>query len=229
MTAKINYIYRGQFWHFLLMTTSIVAALYFIDKHSIELEGKLFGVSSRAWFIAAILAPIFHQLFVAICWRLELYKKFLSRIFGTTAFLLFKIGFFTLFLSRMIFIIVLAISNAGTMSLKVSISYSIATLLSIPALYLFYSVKKYFGMDRAFGIDHFEPEKYKTQIFVKKGIFKYSSNAMYVYGFLILWVPAFLFSSKLALIAALFNHLYIWVHYYFTELPDIQFIYGDDK
>jgi len=24
----------------------------------------------------------------------------------------------------------------------------------------------------------------------------------------------------------LFNHLYIWVHYYATERPDIDFIYG---
>jgi hypothetical protein len=32
--------------------------------------------------------------------------------------------------------------------------------------------------------------------------------------------------SQAALLAALFNHLYIWVHYYSTELPDIRHIYG---
>jgi len=29
-----------------------------------------------------------------------------------------------------------------------------------------------------------------------------------------------------ALAVALFNHLYIWVHYYATELPDMARIYG---
>ena len=33
--------------------------------------------------------------------------------------------------------------------------------------------------------------------------------------------------SLAALAAAAFNHLYIWVHFYFTELPDIRFIYGE--
>jgi hypothetical protein len=61
---------------------------------------------------------------------------------------------------------------------------------------------------------------------VKEGIFRYSSNAMYVYGFLILWIPGFWWRSQAALLAALFNHAYIWVHYSCTELPDIRLIYG---
>ncbi len=48
---------------------------------------------------------------------------------------------------------------------------------------------------------------------------------MYIYGFLILWIPGILLQSKAAPFIALFNHLYIWVHYYFTELPDIKMIY----
>jgi hypothetical protein len=48
---------------------------------------------------------------------------------------------------------------------------------------------------------------------------------MYTFGFLILWSLALLSLSKAALIVAAFNHLYIWVHFYFTELPDIRHIY----
>ena len=88
-----------------------------------------------------------------------------------------------------------------------------------------YSVLRYFGMDRAYGIDHFDPS-YREKSFVKQGMFKYSDNAMYKFGFLILWSIALIFLSQAALIAAAFNHLYIWVHFYFTELPDIQHIYG---
>jgi hypothetical protein len=28
-------------------------------------------------------------------------------------------------------------------------------------------------------------------------------------------------------LAAAFNHIYIWVHFYFTELPDIRHIYSE--
>ena len=49
---------------------------------------------------------------------------------------------------------------------------------------------------------------------------------MYKFVFLLLWIPGILFQSKAALIAALFQHIYIWIHYYFTELPDMKFIYG---
>jgi len=50
---------------------------------------------------------------------------------------------------------------------------------------------------------------------------------MYIFGFFILWIPGLLLLSKAALLVALFNHIYIWVHYYFTELPDIKVIYGN--
>lgn len=84
-------------------------------------------------------------------------------------------------------------------------------------------------MNRAFGLDHFKPEEVKKEPFVKKGIFKYTSNGMYIYGFLFLWIPGLKLQPKGALLVALFNHLYIWVHYYFTELPDMKLIYQDDK
>ena len=72
-------------------------------------------------------------------------------------------------------------------------------------------------------LDH---ESYRHLPFVREGIFKYTPNAMVTFGFLILWVPGLIFFPKAALLAAWFNHFYIWVHYYTTELPDIRFIYG---
>jgi Phospholipid methyltransferase len=58
--------------------------------------------------------------------------------------------------------------------------------------------------------------------------FRFTSNGMYVYGFLLLWVPALWWASAAALCVALFNHLYIWVHYFATERPDIDRIYTRD-
>ena len=75
------------------------------------------------------------------------------------------------------------------------------------------------------GIDHFDPS-FRTKPFVRQGIFRFTSNGMYVYGFFMLWVPGLWWASTAALAAAAFNHAYIWVHYCATELPDIRRIYG---
>ena len=113
-----------------------------------------------------------------------------------------------------------------TINIGNDLSYLISLILLALGIYGQYSVFKYFGINRAFGIDHFQPEKYKNISFVNKGIFKYTSNGMYKIVFLLLWIPGILFQSKAALLAALFQHIYIWIHYYFTELPDMKFIYG---
>ena len=62
----------------------------------------------------------------------------------------------------------------------------------------------------------------KTQ----EGIFRFSPNAMYVFGFVWLWLPGLFLQSIAALAVALFSHLYIWVHYACTERPDMRRIYG---
>jgi len=166
---------------------------------------------------------------VLVCWRLELHYNSISKLLGENGFKFYKIGFAILILSRPVTIILLAISSSMTINLNPAFSYILSGILLIPAAYLFYSVIKYFGMDRAFGIDHFYPNKFKNVPFVNRGIFKYTSNGMYIYGFLILWIPGIIWQSKAALLVALFNHIYIWVHHYFTELPDIRVIYGKDE
>ena len=221
-------IFNNQFWHLLSLAILLPILIYFINKNEVDiLYGGLWHIETYIWLIAAILAPIVHQIYVLICWRSELYYHSISKAFGRkTGFKLYKIGFIIFILLRVVTIVILAISNEGTLYIDPILSYSLAVLFAIPVVYLFYSVFNYFGIDRAFGIDHFEPETANNLVMVKEGIFKYTPNAMYVFGFLILWIPGFIFLSKAALLAALFNHIYIWVHYYFTELPDMKFIYG---
>jgi hypothetical protein len=52
---------------------------------------------------------------------------------------------------------------------------------------------------------------------------------MYTFAFLLLWLPGCYFRSTAALCVALFSHLYIWVHYFCTEKPDMVRIYGRMK
>jgi protein-S-isoprenylcysteine O-methyltransferase Ste14 len=107
----------------------------------------------------------------------------------------------------MISIIILAMSNQGSLSVNPLYAYLIAALITPVIIYLFYSVIRYFTFERAFGIDHFD--KNYNQPYVKEGIFRYTDNGMYVYGILVLYLPGLLLLSKTALIVALFNHLYI--------------------
>ncbi len=219
-------LFKNQLSHFVFLLVSLWAIAFIYGNYPSYLAGELWGVSTKSWLYIAIGSPIIHQIYVLVCWRLELYSQTISNSFGKKGFVYYKVGFAILILSRPITLTLLAISNANTFAINPYVGYLISIILFIPAVYLFYSVKKYFGMDRAFGIDHFEPEKAKSFPMVSKGIFKYTSNGMYVFGFFILWVPGFLFLSKAALLIALFNHVYIWIHYYYTEKPDMDFIYG---
>lgn len=222
-------ILKDQQWHFLILTALLLALYLCIRTDVAFLNGELWGISTLYWFAFALLSPIVHQIYVLICWRSELHHHSISKMFGKKAFKIYKIVFAILIISRPVTITLLGVSNAFTLDITPGFSYVISVILLIPAVYLFYSVVTYFGMDRAFGIDHFEPEKYKSEPLVKRGVFKYTDNGMYLFGFLILWIPGLLLASKTALLAALFNHIYIWVHYYFTERPDMKIIYDVDS
>ncbi|NNK75679.1 MAG: hypothetical protein HKP42_06405 [Maribacter sp.] len=218
-------LFKHQHWHFLILLVLLALLYNYVCADAAILKGELWGLSTLTWFVIALLSPIVHQFYVLLCWRYELHYKSISKRYGEKGFKLYKVGFAILILSRPITIILLAISNAFTLPIGTLFSYLLSGILLIPAIYLFYSTKKYFGFDRAFGIDHFYPEKFRNAPMVTQGIFKYSANAMYVFGFLILWVPGILLQSKAAVLLAFFNHIYIWVHYYFTERPDMKLIY----
>jgi len=168
----IKKIFGYQIWNLVSVIILIAVTQKFISINYDTTNGELWGISTKAWFWIAIAIPIFHQVYVWIIWRLELYNNtFTSRYGLQRAFKIYTVGFSFLFICRLIFIIILAISNQGS--------------LSINPLYTYL-----------------------------------------IYGLLILYLPGLLLLSKAALIVALFNHVYVWVHYYCTERPDMKVIYG---
>jgi len=221
----VKEVFRYQIWHLLCLVILIAVIQIFITYDGNLVNGALGGISTRTWFWIAISIPVLHQIYVWIIWRLELYHKMFTSRYGLSkAFKLFAAGFSLLFVCRLIFIIILAFSSRDSLSINSSFVYIAAGIIAPVVFYLFYSVKNYFTIERAFGIDHFD--KNYNEPYVKGGIFRYTKNGMYVFGFMILYLPGLLLFSKAALAAALFNHIYIWVHYYFTELPDMKVIYG---
>lgn len=216
-------ILEKQGYH--LLSILVLAGGVWLMARGDVLEGAWLGLSTRNWLFLSVLFPIFHQIYVVICWRSELYYNWLSKVLGDRAFTVWAIGFMVLFLARPITIFALAIANRGTLAIPLWINIPLTGVCLAVVIYMAYSFVKYFSPERALGIDHFQPGKYRDIPFVREGIFRWSSNAMYKYAFLALWVIGLVFNSKAALLAALFNHLYIWAHYYFTEDPDMQYIY----
>ncbi len=222
---NLKKIFAYQTWHLMALLVLLFAINWYADYYPASLAGSLWGINSATWFWVAISAPVIHQLYVWLVWRLELYTRTFTKRYGLKrSFSVYAAGFSLLFAGRLITIIILAFSSRNTLSVSPIFTNALAAIISLPVVYLFYSVKKYFTMERAYGIDHFDRDY--NEPFVKRGIFKYTSNGMYVFGLMILYLPGLFLTSQAALVAALFNHVYIWVHYFCTERPDMRAIYG---
>lgn len=217
-------IFEKQWLHALLLVVLLVPLVAVSGTPAFQ-SGALWGIGTPVWFWLAVALPVIHQSYVWFCWRTQLHGSLLARLLGDGGFTLYAIGFAILGISRIASVFLLAAANRDTVPIDPTALRVLAVLVAVPAAYLFYSVARYFGFRRAMGIDHFDPA-YRSMPFVRQGIFRYTTNGMYVFGFLLLWVPGLWWTSAAALAVALFNHLYIWVHYYATERPDIRRIYG---
>ena len=206
---------------------SLVVLLGLLDRVS-TLEsvqtGDFLNLGSINWLYLAAGIAVTHQIFVWLCWRLELHYSLLTRLFGRYGFRFYATGFTILVILRVAAVLILAVINQGTLDMPSETLRALAIVALVPATYLFYSVKRYFGFRRALGLDHFD-KSYRLLPKVREGIFRITPNGMYTFGFLLIWIPGLWFASTAALFAAMFNHLYIWVHYFATERPDMQRIY----
>jgi len=173
-------------------------------------------------FWIAVSFPIVHQVFVWLAWRLELRSAVTSKVIGFRGYLVF---FFLLFGGRFISLFALAWADRGSLHLGAFQRFSITGIFAVLGIYAMYSVSRYFGLKRAAGADHFD-QRYRDMPFVRQGIFRFTSNGMYLYAFLLFWAIAMGFNSSAALAVAAFSHAYIWVHFYSTEKPDMDFIYS---
>jgi protein-S-isoprenylcysteine O-methyltransferase Ste14 len=225
VNARARPLLEGQGLH-LAALVILLGAWAWLSSWPGLAHGHWLGVSTGGWLEAALGLAVAHQVYVWLCWRLELHGGGWSRILGVRAFPIYAAGFALLGIARALVVFPLAYANRGTLADESAALRLLALLLLLPALYLFYSVKRYFTFRRALGIDHFDPAG-RTLPLERRGIFRLTRNGMYVFGFLLLWVPALWWASQAALFAAAFNHLYIWVHYFATERPDMRRLYGD--
>ena len=218
---KLNFFFKGQIWH---LGGTII--LFYIGAQLVELENNsiaFIGINSLEWFLIAMFIPIIHQTYVWICWRSELCWRFISNTIGFKGYVVI---FFILIISRLS-AIVLCYVDYGSLYKPGILAWFISIIIFIPGAYTMYSVKKYFGFLRAAGADHFDP-KYRDIPFEKRGIFKWSSNAMYVFAIGIPFAFATATGSQSMFIVAIYTYISIWLHYFFTEKEDFKIIYGSN-
>lgn len=223
-----SFLFTGQTHHFLFVILMIAGLLSLTES---GLNGGLWiGLTDHQWLRFMVIVVLVHQIVVAIVFRLQLVFGLMTRLFGRHDLLVWGFIFLPLLVLRVISLLGLGVSTSGTLTLALpsipaSVGIALGIALLIPAVYTLYSVVHYFGLTRALGGDHFRKE-YRLMPLEKRGMFRYSSNAMYTYAFLALWAVALFTWSWPALIGALFQHAYIWVHWYCTEEPDMRVIYS---
>lgn len=208
-------IWTGQLLHF-----ACLIILLFLTWYAWTYLGNPFPVV----FWCAVAFPVLHQVFVWLAWRFEFRSSTTSKTIGFGAYVVL---FFVLFGGRFVSLVALAWIDRESLNLQIVPRVVATFILTIPGIYAMYSVQRYFGMARAAGADHFD-SRYRSMPLVKRGIFRFTNNGMYLYAFLLFWGIAVGFNSAAALIVAAFSHIYIWVHFYATEKPDMEYLYGSD-
>jgi hypothetical protein len=221
----VGFLFAGQAQHLLLLALLIPGA-FFLARPALE-GGTFLGIGETHWFWAAVGVAVAHQVVVALVFRAQLVFGFLTRLFGERDLLVWGMIFFPFFLLRPLLTVALGLADYGSLGPLWGLHVAMGVILLLPAAYTGWSVLRYFDLTRALGADHFR-ERYRHMPLVREGAFRYSSNAMYAYAFFLLWAMALFTSSRAALVLALFQHAYVWVHWYCTEQPDMDVIYGGD-
>jgi len=219
-----SYFFHRQIWHFIALLILIPVTWAFAAP---VLGREIFlGISDTAWFWLSVGLAVFHQIIVWIVFRLQMGWATLSKLFGRADLVNWGVIFLPLVVARPLLLVGLAKASQFSLQLPGIVSISLGIILFVPALYTIWSVFRYFGWVRAMVGDHFRVQ-FRNMPLVKKGAFKYNQNAMYAFAFFLLWSIALFHHSQAALSVALFQHAYIWVHYYCIEKPDMEIIYSE--
>jgi hypothetical protein len=223
-TKLVSKLVEGQ-WIQAVGFGSLLGGLWLARSAGAFEAGSLWGIGTESWLWTGAAIAMIHQAWVWACWRLELHGSMLTRTIGRWGFEVFALVFALLGIARVAMVFVVAIADAGSIGGWSIGMRVIAIVFLVPSGYLFYSVARYFGFRRAMGLDHFDT-RCRDLPLVRRGIFRFTSNGMYVFGLLLLWAPGLWLGSVAGLCLAAFNHAAIWLHYLATEKPDMRFMYG---
>jgi hypothetical protein len=219
---SVGYFFKGQKLHFVIVILLTAVAWEFAAPALGD--GQFLGLADRTWFWWGVGLSIIHQVLVWLVFRGQLGWGILTRWFGRHDLTVWGFVFMPLLASRPLMVLGLALADQGSMASPRGLQLFLGIALLLPSMYAMVSVIRYFGIPRALGGDHFRIH-YRQMPLVTEGAYQWTPHAMYVLVFLALWAFAFLAGSLAALSLAIFEHAYVWVHYFFTEKPDMDLMY----
>lgn len=219
----MKHILKNQIYHIILYVLLTIVVYYTYPAEEMEHKTAL-GLNLFQWTLISWLSAGIMQFWVAFFWRLELYGGAISGALGSNGFTLYRIGFVISGLTRMLSIIPVAYLSSHTLQMNSMVRIFTIVLTTPFILWGMYSVLFYFGINRAFGSDHFF-EEVRRKPLEKRGTFRYIPNSMYTVVLLVLYHPGLFYESSFGLIFALIQHLFVWTHYFCTERPDLKYMY----
>jgi len=212
-------IFEGQSQHAMmaiLMTAGLCSLLV-----GGEDAPTLLGLSATGWAVLSAALAVIHQSIVAVVFRLQLHKNMMSALLGPLDMKIWAMIFMPLLAARPLSVIMVGWADDVPISDYRSAEIVVGLILLAVAIWGMHSTLVHFTLPRALGGDHFRDE-YLAMPKVTGGVFNYTDNGMYGVVFLGLWGIALVFGSWNALVVALFQQGYIWVHMYCTEAPDLK-------
>ena len=221
---SLGFLLRGQLLH--AGAAAVLAATAWALAAPALGDGTWLGISDVAWFWAVVGVSVLHQAYVWLAWRGQLGWGVFTRLFGRYDLAVHASVFGPLMLARVFLVIAVGFADPSSLLLPRWLQLALGLGLLVPSTYTLWSVARYFGFVRALGADHFRAS-YRTGGLVDEGAFARTPNAMYTFAMLGLWTVGFLLGSQAALVAAIFQHAFVWAHYLGTEQPDIGVIYGE--
>jgi protein-S-isoprenylcysteine O-methyltransferase Ste14 len=218
-TSSWRDLIEGQLQHAVIALLMTLGALSLLA--SPEGAPRLLGLTTIGWAKLSITLALIHQIIVAFVFRTQLHKNLMTRLFGERDMKIWAVIFLPLLIVRPLTIIMVGWADSAPITDYRMVEVILGLAILAPAIWGMHSTLVHFTLPRALGGDHFRDE-YLAMPMVDKGIFKYTNNGMYGVVFFGLTAIALLFGSWNALIVALFQHAYIWVHMYCTESPDLK-------
>jgi len=222
--GTVRFLFRGQLLH--AGSAIVLGAVAWALAAPVLGDGSWLGVSDTTWFWASVGVAVVHQLYTWLAFRGQLGWGVLTRWFGRYDVAVHGAVFLPLLVARPLAVVAVGLADPMTLALPRWLQLVLGVALLVPSLYTVWSIRRYFGLGRALGGDHFR-QSYREGPLVDQGAFAWTPNAMYTFAFLGLWSIAFLLGSQAALVAALFQHAFVWAHYLGTEEVDMAVIYGE--
>ena len=180
--------------------------------------------AADGWLLAAPLTAVLHQGLVATVWRSEIFGKHVSRRLGSRWSAVFGGFFFLLISARIGGTVGVSLASAGDYPVNTIVLASTGSII-LAVAWTGVDVLRYFGIRRALGGDHFSAE-YREMGLVRRGVFRCVPNPMYTFAALAFLLPGLFLRSYVGLAVGCYHYAAVWLHYWATEKPDLEFLYS---